>query len=161
MLKRHIFKNINILFVQIYSISALAFAYYFQYFENYPPCELCIYQRIPYYFSIILILIYFVIPIKDSIVLKLLFLAFISSFVVSGFHFGVENDLWEYKSACSSGKNNFDNINDLRSFLEEAPIIKCDEVILSFWGVSMATLNMLLSFLMSLFILYCVGKCRM
>ncbi len=160
MLRVQKFKNNNILFIIIYSISALMFAYYFEYFENYPPCELCIYQRVPYFISIFIGVTYLLVAIKDKIILNMLLLIFIFSFLVSGFHFGVEQKLWEYKSACSSGANNFENINDLRNFLENAPIVKCNEVLLSFWGISMATINMILSFLMSLFILYNVKNCK-
>ena len=154
------YKNINIFIVVFYSVFALLFAYYFQYFRGYPPCELCIYQRIPYFVAIFVGIFYLVIPVKDVILLRMLFLIFLSSFFISGFHFGVENDLWEYKSACSSGTNDFENIDDLRSFLDNAPIVKCNEVILSFWGVSMAALNMILSFIVSLFVLYSVKNVR-
>ena len=37
--------------IGLYSFFGLFFAFYFQYIENYPPCKLCLYQRIPYYFN--------------------------------------------------------------------------------------------------------------
>ena len=43
--------------VALASAALLGAALYFQYFENLPPCELCIYQRIPYIAAIPLALI--------------------------------------------------------------------------------------------------------
>ena len=44
--------------IGLYSFFGLFFAFYFQYIENYPPCKLCLYQRIPYFVSIIITLLY-------------------------------------------------------------------------------------------------------
>ena len=143
-----------IIVIFLYSIFALLFAFYFQYVKNYPPCELCLYQRIPYFFSIIICILYLTNIFKNFFTIILLQINFLVSFVISGFHYGVEEKFWVYKSGCTNNFNDFENIDQLRMFLEKAQIIKCDEVILSIFGVSMAAGNMLIS--LSVFIILSV-----
>ena len=76
--------------IGLYSFFGLFFAYYFQYIENYPPCKLCLYQRIPYFVSIIITLLYALNVFDKRILISLLGLDFLASFLISGFHFGVE-----------------------------------------------------------------------
>ncbi len=124
---------------------AILFAFYYQFFENYPPCELCIYQRIPY-FIMICIALFFLISKKFYPTLSLLMIfLFISSATVSGFHTGVELELWNFKSACTNNVTKFENIDQLRSFLDEVPITKCDQVIWDYKGISMAGYNFIFS----------------
>tara|TARA_A100001015_G_scaffold287001_1_gene356323 strand:+ start:236 stop:727 length:492 start_codon:yes stop_codon:yes gene_type:complete len=137
------------LFIYTFSLSlaSIFFALYYQYIKNYPPCELCIFQRIPY-FCISLFSVFGLITQKyKENTLMLILLIFVSSFLLSFFHVGVEQDLWKYGSSCSNNVGDFENIEDLREFLSKVPITKCDEVLVSFWGFSMASLNMIFSFL--------------
>lgn len=139
-----------VILIGLYSVFGLLFALYFQYVENYPPCKLCLYQRIPYMISIIITLLYTLNIFDKRILISILGLDFLASFSISGFHFGVEESFWEYSSGCTSNVDNFENIDQLRNFLEKTEIVKCDEVILSFFGVSMAGGNMLISLLLSI-----------
>ena len=128
------------------SLVAVTFALYYQYFENYPPCTFCIYQRIPYYF--LLSFIPFVILInqlRNSFVF-IIPLVFLTSLIISSIHVGIEQGFFEFSSSCSSTGEQFNNIESLRKFLDEAPITKCNEVIWSYLGFSMAQYNLLFSF---------------
>ena len=144
--------------IGLYSFFGLFFAFYFQYIENYPPCKLCLYQRIPYYISIIITLLYALNVFDKRILISLLGLNFLSSFMISGFHFGVEQKFWEYSSGCTSNIDSFENIDQLRNFLEKTEIVKCDEVILSFFGISMAAGNMLISLLLSIILIIIIKQ---
>ena len=139
--------NKFLFFAGICSFLPLLFALYYQYFENYPPCELCIYQRVPY--ILILFCVFFSIIFKKfkkiiSISLPMLFL---SSLMISSFHFGVEQGFWEYGSKCSNQSEKFNDIDELRNFLYEVPITKCNEILWDFLGISMAGYNMIFSFI--------------
>ena len=55
----------------------------------------------------------------------------------------------------------YENIEDLRNFLEEVPITKCDEISFSIYGLSLANLNLIISIgfiILSIFILKNYGK---
>ena len=136
------------------SISAMLFALYYQYFENYPPCEFCNYQRVPYIFLIFIIPILGFVEKFKKYTLLIVILLFFISLIISSLHFGIEKGYWTISTSCSNLSGDFDNIDSLRNFLSEVPITKCDEVIWSHLGISMAGYNMLfslLNFLLSIF----------
>ena len=147
-----------ILITLFYSLSAIFFALYYQYIKNFPPCELCIYQRIPYFLSILICVVYLKNFLTTKLSLLLLSISFIVSFLISGFHVGVEKKYWNFRSGCSSNTDSFENIDQLRAFLEKVEIIKCDEVILSFYGISMAQGNMLISLFLSIILTFLTFK---
>ena len=74
------------------------------------------------------------------------FFFFFSSFLIASFHSLVERGLIEYNSGCSSLTNNFESIEDLRNHLESVALTKCDEIIFSIMGLSLANINSLISF---------------
>ena len=129
----------------LFSLIAILFALYYQYIENYPPCELCIYQRFPYYSIIAMALFFFVFKKNFNIISSLIIIAVIISFLLSIAHAGVELGFWEIKSSCSNNIKDFNDIEELRSFLEDVPITKCDQIIWSYKGISMAGYNVIFS----------------
>ena len=137
--------NKFLFFSSLYSLSAILFAFYYQYLENYPPCELCIYQRIPYIFILAFALLSLIFIKSKKIIIIFIPLAFLTSLVLSTFHFGVEQSYWEFGSKYSNQGKNFNDIDELRSFLYEVPLTKCNEVLWSFYGISMAGYNMIFS----------------
>ena len=128
------------------SIAAITFAFYYQYIENYPPCEFCIYQRIPYFFLILFIPILIFLNKFKSNVLYIIPTVFLASLVVSVIHVGIEKGIFEFSSSCSSTGEQFNDVESLKKFLNEVPITKCNEVIWSYLGFSMAQYNSLFSF---------------
>ena len=53
--------------------------------------------------------------------------------------------------SCSSNTSDFENIDELRAFLDQTSIAKCDEIIFSFAGVSLANFNLIISFFLIIF----------
>ena len=129
----------------LFSLTAILFALYYEYIENYPPCELCIYQRFPYYLIIVTTLFFFVFKKNFNIVSSLIILAVFISLLLSVTHAGVELGWWQIKSSCSNNIRDFNDIEKLRSFLEDVPITKCDQIIWSYKGISMAGYNVIFS----------------
>ena len=121
-----------------------------EYVFNFPPCELCLYQRIPYGLILIvgLILLFF----NQR---KLFFLIFIlMQFVtlsIAFFHSLVERGIVEYESSCTSSGEDIDNIDEHRKFLENVPIAKCNEIIFSIFNISLANFNVIISLLLITF----------
>tara|TARA_B100000886_G_scaffold339871_1_gene306772 strand:+ start:1285 stop:1767 length:483 start_codon:yes stop_codon:yes gene_type:complete len=124
-----------------------------EFFFKIPPCELCLYQRIPY-FVILILSIFFLKFDKFRFKFLLIFFCFFSTSILSLFHSLVERGIVEYQSSCTSSSNNFENIEELRSFLEEAPLVKCDEISFSIFGLSFANINFLLSTFFLVFSLF-------
>ena len=134
------------LIVFIASSSILISAYILELFFNHPPCNLCEYQRVPYFLLLLISLVSVKIKKKQLKIVALI--CFFSSFIISGFHSLVERKLIEFNIGCTSTGSDIDNIEDLRNFLEQKPLIKCDEISFSILGLSLANLNFVISALL-------------
>lgn len=113
---------------------------------GYAPCELCILQRWPHLAAVIiagLILL-------TGRVRALAVLGMVAAGVAMGlaiYHSGVEMAWWPGPSHCSGGIGDIANMStkDLMSKLQEAPVVRCDEVAWRFLGLSMASWNAVFS----------------
>ena len=125
----------------------LATAYAFEYLANLQPCVLCIYQRIPYAVAIGLMLLTIILR-KHSQANLILFIAASIVFAVGSaiaiFHIGVEQQLWQGTPECGNFINTA-SVEALRKQLLAQPIVRCDEVAWSLFGISMAGYNFLIS----------------
>lgn len=139
--------------VFIISSIIIVSAYILEYIYNFPPCKLCIYQRIPYFLILFVCATSFLMEYRNIHFYAIFFL-FFSSFLIASFHSLVERGLIEYNSGCSSSINDFESIEDLRNHLESVALTKCDEIIFSIMGLSLANINSLISFSLVLFNIY-------
>ena len=125
----------------------IATAYAFEYLANLQPCVLCLYQRIPYVIAIGLMLLVTILR-KHTQLNLILFIATSSVFAIGSaiaiFHIGVEQQLWQGTPGCGNFINT-DSVEALRKQLLAQPIVRCDEVTWSLFGISMAGYNFLIS----------------
>ena len=135
------------------SVSILLSTYTLEVFLNYPPCKLCEYQRFPYFFLIFLAIISFFIP-KYSYLNFFSLISLVSVFLVSSFHSLVERQIVTYDIGCTSSSSEFENIEDLRNFLEKVPLTKCDEISFSILGLSLANINLIISFVLIIYTIH-------
>ena len=144
------------LIVAIVSLSILTSAYVLELFFNHPPCNLCEYQRVPYFLLLLISLLS--IQIKKKWLKFFSLICFLVSFAIAGFHSLVERKLIEFDIGCTSTGSDIDNIEDLRNFLERTPLIKCDEISFAIFGMSLANLNFVISTLLILLSYYILRK---
>jgi disulfide bond formation protein DsbB len=115
------------------------------------PCTLCWYQRYPYGVTILLGLAGAVVtgqgrPRAAALLTLGCGLAFAIGATIAALHVGVEQDWWEWASACTGvGAGQARTVDELRQLLETAPVVRCDEVQWSLFGISMAGYNLLAS----------------
>ena len=131
------------------SLLSLLIALYIEFFLGYPPCKLCIYQRIPYLISIFITFLGISYS-KKLIWLYALLITFFSSFLLSGYHFGIENEIFSEFSGCTGNSLNITDKNELLKLLN-SEVNSCKNVDFKIFGLSLASINLLLSF--SIFIL--------
>ena len=139
------------------SLVTISGAYILEFFYNFPPCELCIYQRIPYFFILFICIISFFMEYKNIHFYSIFFL-FFTSFLIAFFHSLVERGFVEYGSGCTSSVGNFESIEDLRIHLDSVPLTKCDEILFSVMGFSLANINTIISLSLVLFNIYFVRR---
>ena len=135
----------------IISLLSLLIALYIEFFLGYIPCKLCIYQRIPYLLAIFLTFMGISYS-KNLIWLYLLLLIFFSSFLLSGYHFGIEQEVFKEFSGCTGNSLDIIDKNELLKLLN-SEINSCKNVDFRIFGLSLATINFLLSFLIFVLIL--------
>ncbi len=118
-------------------------ALYIEYILSVPACTLCLYQRIPYIISIILCFFGYFFP-NNRIWIFLLILTFLLSAVISGYHLGIENNIFpEFLGCTNESINTIDKgklLQSLNSFLPN-----CKDVNFRIFGISLATINFILS----------------
>lgn len=134
------------LFLIVVGVLSLGAAFASQYIGGLRPCVLCIYQRYPYGVVIALGLLVLLAWRQPRIAAGLTVLAAIALFVDAGiaaFHVGVEQHWWQGTDECSNLIDPNLSIEDLKKALQEQPVVACDEVAWSLFGVSMAGYNFL------------------
>ena len=143
-------KNFYIIIFFI-SLFSLITALYIEFFLGYEPCKLCIYQRIPYLIAIIITFLGISYP-NNIIWLYTLLITFFSSLILSGYHFGIEKEIFKEFSGCTSNSIDIIDKNELLRLLN-LKVNSCKNVDFKFFGLSLATLNFLLSFVIFILIL--------
>ena len=131
------------LFVTILSIITLVGAVYIEYILNAKPCKLCIYQRFPYLVAIFLCFIGYY-NLNSKIWLYLLCITFLVSMIISSYHTGIENGFFPEFKGCS---NDGSNIIDKQQLLDNLSrnLTNCKDVNFRVFGLSLATINILIS----------------
>ncbi len=127
----------------VLSAGPLAAALISQYFFGLHPCELCIYQRIPYAVIILFSLFAYLKPVNKSIVTLLVISihAFLINSAIAFYHVGVEKHWWVHGDC--SGNFDMTSVESLKKSLFETPVVHCDDIQFELLGVSMAGWNFL------------------
>ena len=137
--------------VFIISLLSLLIALYIEFFLGYSPCKLCVYQRNPYLISIFLTFLG-VSYSKNLIWLYALLLNFFTSFILSGYHLGIEQEVFKEFSGCTGNSLNIMDKTELLKILK-SQVNSCKNVDFRIFGLSLATINFLLSFVIFILIL--------
>ena len=141
----------NIFLIVILAIISLTIisALIIQYWLDHDPCKLCLYERIPYFLSMLLIIKIIFIKKYERIILLILFLVFMSSTTLAFYHFGIEQGFFSESLACTTG--------DLSKTLSKEELleqlkqnrISCKDVSFRILGFSLAAINTIFSLILS------------
>ena len=132
-----------------FSILSLSIAYFIQYVLGHKPCNLCIIERIPYIAAIILISLIFILNRYQKIISSLILIFFIFGAVVSFYHFGIEQGFFSESLVCDLGNSQPLNKEELLNQLKKTEIVSCKDVTFRFLGLSLATINTVISLILS------------
>ena len=134
--------------VLIFSIFAILAAYFIQHVLGHQPCNLCLIERIPYIFSVIIISICFFFKKFERVTLIILSLTFFTAMLLSFYHFGIEQGFIKESLVCDLNSSNNDLSKEaLLNQLKEMPI-SCKNVTFKVFGLSLATFNILISLML-------------
>ena len=138
------------LIILIISMISIISALYIEYILQYEPCKLCIYQRLPYVAAIFISFIGFNYSSNDKILI-ILIMIFVLSAIISGYHFGIENNLFDELSTCVNDSLDISNKSKLLESLNQSMPVNCKDATFKILGVSLAAINTILSVLIVIF----------
>ena len=134
--------------ILLFSFLALIAAYFIQYILGHQPCNLCLFERIPYFFSIIIISICLFTKKFEKITLIILSLIFFTAALLSFYHFGIEQGFIKESLVCDlNSQNSVLSKEALLNQLKEMPV-SCKEVTFKIFGLSLATFNIFISMIL-------------
>jgi len=139
--------------VAIVAAGLLATVFIMQYGFDIAPCSLCLLQRWPHGAAILLGAVAFLPAVSDNgrrMLLLLCAVAFATTAGIGIYHVGVEQGIFAGPAACSGGITG-ESVDELRRKLMAAPVVRCNEVAWSLFGISLAGYNVLASTALAVF----------
>ena len=141
--------NMFLIFILAIITLTIISALIIQYWLGHDPCKLCLYERIPYFLSMLLIIKIIFIKKYERVILLILFLVFMSSTALAFYHFGIEQGFFSESLACTTG--------DLSKTLSKEELleqlkqnrISCKDVSFRILGFSLAAINTIFSLILS------------
>ena len=141
--------NFVLIVIFLLLIISIISAFVIEYGLGHKPCKLCLYQRYPYYISILLLMSIFVL--KKNIRIHFLFLSivFFLGAVIAFYHFGIEQGFFKESTVCAA--NNLGQILSKEDLLKQLKqnTISCKDVTFRFLGLSLASINTIFSLILS------------
>lgn len=129
------------------SAAVLAGALLFQ-AAGYAPCDLCILQRWPHLAAVLIgaAILLLRLPMVTALLGAL---AAATTGALGVYHSGVERKIFEGPDSCTSNGVANLSVEDLLAQIEAAPLVRCDEIPWEMFGVTMANLNAIGSFMLA------------
>jgi disulfide bond formation protein DsbB len=144
----------------VISTATILGAWFFEFVLKYPPCELCLEERLPYHVVIPLSLLLTIAAFVQA-PQKILTVGFVAVIVamlggaaLGVYHAGVEWHFWAGPTACTGSLNNLNSGGSILNQLQSINVVRCDEAAWRFLGISLAGYNVLICLAMAAVALY-------
>ena len=137
--------------VLILSLFSLIFVFILQYEYGILPCKICIWQRWPHVFNIILVLIILSSSLTNNFIFLFGLINMFLAFILALYHYGLEQNLWDNVFSCS-GEIKFNDLSTMEILknLNNTPIKNCEIEAWNFLNLSLTGWNLILTFFMLL-----------
>ena len=142
-------KKIYLIILFLLSAGILIIAYAVEHIFGYQPCNLCIIERIPYILALIILILNYQFKKNELFYCILLMMIFTFSFLISFFHFGIEQGFISESSVCGVKNTDLTTKKDILKSLQEINI-SCKDVAFKIFDLSLTTYNMFVSIVMFL-----------
>ena len=140
------------LFTGIFLISfiALISAYFIEYVLGHQPCNLCVYERIPYFLAILIVLINYKYNKLEKYLILSLAIIFLIATILSLYHLGIEQGFIQESLLCDleNGANIVDKDEILKQLQQKS--ISCKDVTFKIFGLSLTNFNIIISLLLTI-----------
>ena len=143
-------KNLFIKFIFLVSIIALVSAFFIEYILGHQPCNLCLYERIPYFLAILIVLINYKYNKLEKYIILSLAIIFLIATILSLYHLGIEQGFIQESLLCDleKGANILDKDEILKQLQQKN--ISCKDVTFKIFGLSLTSYNIIISILLTI-----------
>ena len=143
-------KNLLLKFIFLVSIIALVSAFFIEYILGHQPCNLCVLERIPYFLTIIIVLLNYKFIQFERFFILLLAIVFLAGTILSLYHLGIEQGFIQESLVCDlkNGSNLLSKEEILKQLQEKS--VSCKDVTFKIFGLSLTSYNILISLLISI-----------
>ena len=133
-------------------LASIISAYFIEYALGHQPCNLCLLERIPYGLAIILIILNHILIKNKRFIILLLILVFSFSLIISFYHFGIEQGIFEESTVC--GLKDASNIVSKEELLKQLQVknVSCKDVTFRIFGFSLTSFNIIISLILVIFL---------
>ena len=142
--------KLQINLILIFSTLSILFAFYVEYILGHKPCNLCLFQRLPYILIIFLIVLLLIFRNFERLMFLFLSIIFLSGALLALYHFGIEQGIFSESFVCKGDDN--DGTLNKEEILKQLKIrqISCKDVTFTILGVSLATINTFVSTILAI-----------
>ena len=142
--------KLQINLILIFSILSILFAFYVEYILGHKPCNLCLFQRLPYILTIFLIVLLLIFGNFERLIFLFLSIIFLSGALLALYHFGIEQGIFSESFVCKGDDN--DGTLNKEEILKQLKIrqISCKDVTFTLLGFSLATINTFVSTILAI-----------
>ena len=136
--------------ILIFSTLSILFAFYVEYILGHKPCNLCLFQRLPYILIIFLIVLLLIFRNFERLIFLFLSIIFLSGALLAFYHFGIEQGIFSESFVCKGDET--DGTLNKEEILKQLKIrqISCKDVTFTILGVSLATINTFVSTILAI-----------
>ena len=148
LIHKNLFKTIFLI-----SLIALISAYFIEHVLGHQPCNLCLLERIPYFFSIIIIILNLKFNHFEKFFIFLLIIVFLGATLLSLYHFGIEQGLIQESLVCDlqNGSEALSKEEMLKQLQQKS--VSCKDVTFKIFGLSLTTFNIIISCLITIILI--------
>ena len=139
-------------FIFLLCLISIISAYFIEYVLGHQPCNLCLIERVPYGLGLILIILNYILVKNERFIILLLILIFAFSLILSFYHFGIEQGLFEESMVC--GLKDALNVITKEDILKQLQLktVSCKDVTFRIFGFSLTAFNMIISLILVIFL---------
>ena len=134
------------------SLFSIISAYFIEYVLGHQPCNLCLIERIPYGLAIVLIILNHILIKNKRFIILLLILVFSFSLIISLYHLGIEQGIFEESTVC--GLKDASSIVSKEELLKQLQVknVSCKDVTFRILGFSLTSFNIIISLILVIFL---------
>lgn len=134
-------------------VGILVVAYIMEHVFGILPCQMCLYERNVFMaVGTLSFLSFFLVPARfHPFIVIILGFVFMGGSLLAGYHVAVQQHWVNLPTFCISNDfGDFDSVESLRDQMLKTPLVRCDQVNWSLFGLSLAAYNTILCFFLAI-----------